>query len=108
MQSLCTRRFVYLIDIIKPHLFLLKHEFYASRWPVSVLAYVDIGEPRPIAVFLVVIFSVHHEHNIGILLNGPGFAEVGKLRDVARTVLHSARELRESEDGHMELPAELL
>src|SRR5271157_1068331 len=55
-------------------------------------------------VLLVNLLAEDKQDHVGILLDGAGFAEVGELRAVvAAAAFGSAAELRQSEDGDLEL-----
>src|SRR3989338_8126067 len=88
------------IHIIKPHLFFLEHKFDTPRWSISVFADVDIGHAGTIGVFFVIIFAVHHENHIGILLDAAGIAQVAQARNIPRPAFHGATELGESDNGY--------
>ena len=48
-----------------------------------------------------VIFLAEHEHDdVGVLLDGARFAEIGKLRPLILAVFDLARQLRERNDRH--------
>ncbi len=63
----------------------------------------DLGNVFPVSVLLYLVLAVDEEHDIGILLNGAGFAEVGKLGDGVGTHLHGAGKLGNGEHGHVQL-----
>ena len=54
--------------------------------------------------FGVVVFVAVHEHNqVGILFDGAGFAQVGHHRAFVGTLFHRAAQLRQGDDGNLQL-----
>ena len=52
---------------------------------------------------------VDEHHQVGVLLDGAGVAQVGEDRlPVAAPLLRGARQLRQRDDRHLELPASAL
>lgn len=70
-------------DVVEAHLFFFEHEFDAADWAVSVFADVDVGDSCAVGVFFVIIFAVHHQDDVCVLLDRSGLTKVGKLRDFA-------------------------
>src|SRR3954470_2263825 len=63
---------------------------------VALLADDDLGDPLLLGVLVVDLVAIDEGHEIGVLLDGAGLAEVGQLRAVvAGTLFGAARELRQ-------------
>ncbi len=56
----------------------------------------------------IIFFAKHEHHDVGVLLDRTGFAQVGKLRTLVVTVFDLPRQLGQRQDGHVELLGECL
>src|SRR5579875_2662952 len=68
----------------------------------------DLGLPLGLAVLYIVVVAVDERHQIGVLLNRPGFAQIRQHRPFVGAALHGAGELRERQHGHVKLPGQAL
>lgn len=93
---------MFAVDVVKLHLFFAEHEFDFSSGAVTMFANVDVGDAGSVAVFFVIVFTVHHKDNIGILFDRTGFTKVGELGNFSGAVFDSTRKLGECDDGNME------
>ena len=50
----------------------------------------------------IILFAEHEHDDVGVLLDGARFAQVGELRALVLAVLHRARELRQGDDRHVQ------
>ena len=56
------------------------------------------------SVFIIHFFAENEHDDVGVLLDGAGFTQIGKLRAVvAAALLGRARELRKRDERHIEL-----
>src|SRR3569623_224431 len=98
--------------VLEPRVRLVKEEIHETNWSVALLANDDLGAPfERVAVLVgravVDLLPVDEHHEIGVLLDGAGLAEIGELGAmVARSMLGRARELRQRDHGHRELLGE--
>src|SRR5205809_3921501 len=56
----------------------------------------------------VIFLAIHEEHDVSVLLDRTGFAQVGQLRPLVVTVFNLTRELRQGDDRNIELLGERL
>lgn len=59
---------------MKCHPVPFESKFYESSGPVAVLANVEVGEVRIIAVFVVLTFAIQHQDAVRVLLDRAGVA----------------------------------
>jgi predicted ABC-type transport system involved in lysophospholipase L1 biosynthesis ATPase subunit len=92
---------------------LLEEQPYHTGGAVAVLADVDLGAALhrvALGVGLHVdLGAVDEKHHVGILLDGPGVAQVGQHGNlVAAALFHLAAELRQGDHGNLELLGQAL
>src|SRR3954465_15738285 len=73
---------------------------------VAVLGDDQVGLARAVGVLVVVLVAVDEHDEVGVLLDLPGLAQVGEHRALVGARLDAARELRQRDDGHLELTGE--
>ncbi len=78
---------------------------FADR-PVAVLGDDQVGLARTLGVLVVVLVAVDEHHQVGVLLEVPGLAQIGELGHLRRALLDRARELRERDHRHAQLARE--
>ena len=90
-------------EILEPRVLAYEGELHDAGWSVALFADNDLGHPS---------FSsfgsapVNEQDDVGVLLQGARFAEVGKLGPVVGSRLRRAAQLRERDDRHVELLGE--
>ena len=84
---------MFAVDVIKAHLFFFEEEFNAADGAVAVFSDKNVCDAGAVRVFFVVIFTVHHENDVRVLLDGSGFAEIRELGDFDGTGFDGAGEL---------------
>jgi hypothetical protein len=71
-----------------------KHQFEVADGAVALFGDDDFGDPLFLGLFVVDLVAVDEGHEVGVLFDGAGFAEVGELGAVVAGVLFgAAREL---------------
>ena len=83
-------------------------EPHEPRRAVALLRADLLREPAILVGRLVVLGPVEEEHDIGVLLDRSRLTQVRELRTLVVPELDRARELRERDDGHVELAREVL
>src|SRR3989344_1390460 len=86
-----------MLGVYRPegNVFLVEHKPDGSGWAIAVFFYLEVGD---ILLFFrnvgaALIFAVHKNYQVGILLYGSGFAQVRKTRAFIVALIHFAREL---------------
>src|SRR3546814_748319 len=62
-----------------------------------------VGALRRLAALVVVLLAIDEHDHVGVLLDGAGFTQVGKLWPLVLTLLDRARKLRQGQHRHVEL-----
>src|SRR5690606_5014093 len=75
---------------------------------VPVLGDDELGDALLVGVLIVVLVAVDEHHDVGVLLDRAGFAEVRKHRAMVRTGFDGARELGQGNDRDVELAGKAL
>jgi hypothetical protein len=74
---------------------------------LTLLREVDLGDARLVVLLGVVVLVAVDEHDeVGVLLDRPGLAQVGQDRPLVVALLDLPGELRERDDGHVEVAGE--
>src|SRR5512132_2035104 len=73
---------------------------------VAVLGEDQLGAAGILGLGVVVVVAIEEADDVGVLLDRPGFAQVGEDRPFVGALLGSARELRDTDHRHIELPGE--
>src|SRR5207245_1803069 len=74
-----------------------------ARRAVAVLRHDDLGRSPVGSLRVVELLAVDEHHDVGVLLQAPALAKIGELRPLVGSHLQVARELRERDDGYLEL-----
>ena len=75
---------------------------------VTVFGDEDIDDVFVRSVGFDAVFAVEEEHDVSVLFDGTGFAEVGEFGHLVLAALYSTRELGECDDRDIEFAGELL
>src|SRR5690606_37856769 len=107
-------------QVRKPGQLVIEIQLHSASRPVTLFADNDLGATmRSLAVCLpfevrlraflgflvleVVFLSIDEQHHIGVLLNGPGIAQVRELRALVLAAFDLPRELAQGENRNLKL-----
>src|ERR1700722_3448271 len=79
-----------------------------SCWAVTLLADNDFGLTFVVRIGVVVLVAIDEKNEVGILLNGAGFAQVGPRRALVGTLFQRTVELRKRDHGDVQFLCERL
>src|SRR3954464_14427715 len=84
----------------------LEGEGHVAQAAVAVLGDDQVGLTRAVGVLVVVLVAVDEHDEVGVLLDLAGLAQVGEHRALVGARLDAARQLRQRDDGDLELARE--
>src|SRR3989344_2389806 len=105
LKLLCELAEVRGIDGLEGGALLIEVEFGFSRGAVPVLLNENFGDVRSVTLGITFVLAMNKHHDVRILFNGTGVAQVAQTRFAAAS-LHRARELRERNNRHLEFSRE--
>src|SRR6218665_1598568 len=85
-----------------------KRELAPWKATVAVLRDDEVGLAGAGALLLVGAFAVQQDHHVGVLLERPGFTQIGERRLLVDPLLGTTVELRQRDDRHLQLLREQL
>src|SRR3954471_8946037 len=90
----------------EPRVLALEREGHVTQAAVAVLGDDEVGLARAVGVLVVVLVAVDEHDEVGVLLDLAGLAQVGEHRALVGARLDAARQLRQRDDGDLELARE--
>src|SRR3954469_20020337 len=84
----------------------LEGERHVAQAAVAVLGDDEVGLARAVGVLVVVLVAVDEHHEVGVLLDLAGLAQVAQHRALVGARLDSTGQLREGDHRHLELTRE--
>src|SRR5207249_2981883 len=94
-------------EVLEPRELPDEGELDDARWAVALLADDQFGDAlrigRRLALVLVLILAVDEDHDVGVLFERARLAQVGQLRPVIRPRFRRAAQLRQDDDGDIQL-----
>ena len=89
-------------EVLEPGQVLEEGQLDAAGRAIAVLGHDDLGQAR-LVVDIIVVGSMEQEHNVGVLLDGPGLAKVGHAGPAVLAALHGPVELGQGNHRHVQL-----
>src|SRR3954471_14422863 len=94
------------LEAQEPRVLTLEGERHVAEAAVAVLGDDEVGLARAVGVLVVVLVAVDEHDEVGVLLDLAGLAQVGEHRALVGARLDAARQLRQRDDGDLELARE--
>ena len=107
--NLCASKLLMLIiERHKADAGFIEEELDGSGSATAVLGDNKVGDILAVGIWIIVIFAVEEHYDIGILLDGARFTEIGEHRDLWTAGFDSTGELRERNDWYIKFASDKL